>query len=444
MSKDLYIYNARLIDRDMDIPGSLLVRDGVIAGVFQEGEYKEAAGDIVGARLINADGAALMPAFVDMHAHFRDPGFTQKEDLTSGSHAAAAGGYATVVLMANTNPVISDLEAAQQVRSRATNARFPDIYQAVSLTRAFDGRDTTALGQLNPTETPLVSEDGLEVASSAVMFDALSLCAKTGVLVSCHCEDPTFALRAKELRTAALANPKNSCELYAQAERLLRLAEDLMTERNLSLAEAAGCRVHIAHVSTHGALSAVRAAKKRRPGVSCEVTPHHLALTAKENEIVNPPLRFEEDRQALIHGLSDGTIDAIATDHAPHTESDKRSGAPGFSGIQSTFSVCNTVLVRAGHLNLSTLSKVMSANPASLLGLPRGLLQIGMDADLVLLDPNAPFSIDPTTNLWFSRGKNTPFAGKQFYGAIRATMRRGTLIFGGLSGDRGRSFFNLT
>ncbi|HHU36121.1 MAG TPA: dihydroorotase [Treponema sp.] len=430
MSEDIYIYNVRLVDRDMDTPGSLLIRDGVIAGVFREGEYTDTAGDMVGARLVNADGAILMPAFVDMHAHFRDPGFTQKEDLVSGSQAAAAGGYATVVLMANTNPVVSDRAVACEIRSRATGMRFPDVFQAVSLTRDFDGCDTTALAHLDPAEIPLVSEDGREVASAAVMFDALSLCAKTGVLVSCHCEDPTLAQRAKELRTAALADPANSAEHYTQAESLLRLAEDLMTERNLSLADAAGCRIHIAHVSTRSSLAAVFAAKKRRAGVSCEVTPHHLALTAREAEIVNPPLRFDEDRQALIQGLIDGTIDAIATDHAPHTESDKRSGAPGFSGIQTAFPVCNTILVRAGHLSLSALSKIMSANPAGLLGLHRGLLQVGMDADVVLLDANAPISIDPTADSWLSRGKNTPFAGKRFYGAIRATLRRGVLLFG--------------
>lgn len=430
MSEDIYFYNVRLVDRDMDTPGSLLIRDGVIAGVFREGEYTDTAGDMAGARLVNADGAILMPAFVDMHAHFRDPGFTQKEDLVSGSQAAAAGGYATVVLMANTDPVVSDRAAACEIRSRATGMRFPDVFQAVSLTRDFDGCDTTALAHLDPAEIPLVSEDGREVASAAVMFDALSLCAKTGVLVSCHCEDPTLAQRAKELRTAALADPANSAEHCTQAESLLRLAEDLMTERNLSLADAAGCRIHIAHVSTRGSLAAVFAAKKRRAGVSCEVTPHHLALTARDAEIVNPPLRFDEDRQALIQGLIDGTIDAIATDHAPHTESDKRSGAPGFSGIQSAFPVCNTILVRAGHLSLSALSKVMSANPAGLLGLHRGLLQVGMDADLVLLDADTPVSIDPTADSWLSRGKNTPFTGKRFYGAIRATLRRGVLLFG--------------
>ena len=141
MSEDIYFYNVRLVDRDMDIPGSLLIRDGVIAGVFREGEYTDTAGDMVGARLVNADGAILMPAFVDMHAHFRDPGFTQKEDLVSGSQAAAAGGYATVVLMANTDPVVSDRAAACEIRSRATGMRFPDVFQAVSLTRDFDGCD---------------------------------------------------------------------------------------------------------------------------------------------------------------------------------------------------------------------------------------------------------------------------------------------------------------
>ncbi len=451
MSESLLFVNARLVDCDTDTPGSLLVRDGKIAAVYKgDGEFMNvehpaslhpARAGIPDAslhpahvahpdaRIIDCGGATLMPSFIDMHAHFRDPGFTKKEDLQSGSRAAAAGGYATVVLMPNTNPVISDRGASLDVRSRASGSGFTDIFQAVSLTRAFGGTDTSALADLDPAETPIATEDGHEVASAAVMLDAMRACAKTGVLVSCHCEDPSLAERARELRASALADPEHSATLYDKTERLLRLAEDTLTYRNLALAEEAGCRVHIAHISTAGSLAAVRDAKTRRKEVSCEVTPHHLALTSESHEIVNPPLRHEKDRQALIRGLVDGTIDSIATDHAPHTADDKLAGAPGFSGIQAAFPVCNSVLVKEGPLTLSDLSRIMSANPSRLLGLAKGRLTEGQEADLVLLDPDKAVVINPASDSWLSRGKNCPYTGNTFRGEILATFRRGQRIF---------------
>ena len=248
VSEPLLFINARLVDCDTDTSGALLVRDGKIAAVYHD--LHPAQVEHPEARVIDCGGATLMPAFVDMHAHFRDPGFTYKEDLESGSRAAAAGGFATVVLMPNTNPVISDRAASLAVRARASGAEFPDIFQSVSLTRGFGGTDTSALADLDPSETPIATEDGHEVASAAVMLDAMRICAKTGVLVCCHCEDPSLAERARELRTAALADPGNSATLYTKAERILRLAEVTLTYRYLALAEEAGCRVHIDHLST--------------------------------------------------------------------------------------------------------------------------------------------------------------------------------------------------
>ena len=425
--RSLLIRNARLVDRDMDVRGSILVRDGRISAVYP-GTVPELEGPC---ECVDARGAVLMPAFIDLHAHFRDPGFTAKEDLASGSRAAAAGGYGTVVLMANTNPVISDAKAAEAVRLRAGMIGLVDVFQSVSLTRNFDGVDTAALAELDPSVVPVATEDGREVASSAVMLDAMKKCATRGIVVSCHCEDPDLAIAAKPYRASALKG-ETVRENLASAERLLRLAEDTMTFRNLELAAASGCRIHIAHVSTSGALESVRRAKSFRPefAVSCEVTPHHLSLTDITPEIVNPPLRSEADREALIAGLIDGTVDAIATDHAPHTAVDKAAGAPGFSGIQTAFAVCNTVLVQPGLITLSRLSALMSANPARILGLERGLLRSGYDADLILVDPEANFTVTPEDpDLWFSRGKNTPFAGKQLVGLILETFRNGCPVY---------------
>ena len=461
---DICIFNARLVDRDRDAPGAAIVRGGKIARVLEGSGYADeksvralaessgslpspdscvpAGSAVDGISFLDAKGSVLMPAFVDLHAHFRDPGFTQKEDLESASRAAAAGGYGTVVLMANTNPVISEQSDAEAVNGRAQEIGLVETYQAVSLTRNFDGRDASELSDIDPRMVPVATEDGKEVASAAVMLDAMKRCAETGVVVSCHCEDPELALAAKPFRMAALealreGRTDDACAKLSEAGRLLRLAEDTMTARNLSLAEAAGCRVHIAHVSTTGSLDAVRQAKARNAAVTCEVTPHHLALTDDRLEIVNPPLRSEADRQSLIGGILDGSVDAIATDHAPHTAEDKAAGSPGFSGIEIAFATCNTALVKTGHVSLKKLSSLMSANPSAILGLRRGLLAPGYDADLVLVDVGAGFTVDPARSgadggSWHSRGKYTPLAGSRLTGKIVATFKRGRLVYGGL------------
>lgn len=462
--KALLVYNARLVDRDVDSPGALLARDGKIERVFiasgnsASGESAEAS-ELAALRAdpavesVDALGRVVMPAFVDLHAHFRDPGQTQKEDVGTASRAACAGGYGTVVLMANTNPVISTQGAALEVVSRVRAEGLIDAFQAVSLTRDFDGADVSALGSLDPALVPVASEDGREVASAAVMLRAMESCAHSGVIVSCHCEDPDLAREAKPHRVAALEAARSSGlpsgrlaspgkapsdeitrELLA-AGRLLALAEDTMTERNLRIARAAGCRVHVAHVSTRASLDAVRRAKADSLSsggfsVTCEATPHHLSLTDSVAEIVNPPLRGDADREALIAGLLDGTVDAIATDHAPHAAGDKASGAPGFSGIEIAAATAHTALVATGMIGLGKLSALMAANPAAILGLPRGLLRSGFDADFIIFDPSARFTVDPASGEWHSRGKNTPLAGATLSGVVLATYKRGVKVYG--------------
>lgn len=456
--KDIIIYNARLVDRDLDERGAILVKEGKIAAIYlgEDGAKVLSSSLSSSPELYDALGAVLMPAFIDLHAHFRDPGFTQKETLESGSQAASAGGYGTVVLMANTNPVVSDAIGAREIRERAESIGLVNVFQSVSLTRNFDGQDTSALEELDATQVPLVTEDGREVASAAVMLRAMEICAHRKLVVSCHCEDPELAIAAKPFREAALfaarkgnfalgefdpssrfSSLSGSAEFepvrsnLSSSERLLRLAENIMTERNLSLAAAAGCRVHIAHISTSEALDSVRSAKRQRPEhVSCEVTPHHLGLTDLVPAIVNPPLRKEADRLALIEALRDGTIDAIATDHAPHTASDKATGAPGFSGIETAFAFCHTILVQTERISLSRLSALMSANPSSLLGIQRGLLRLGYDADLVLVDTKMQWTVNPASeNRWFSRGKNTPLSGEKLTGCVLATFHRGAIVY---------------
>jgi len=464
-SKSLLIYNARLVDGHTDSPGALLVTGGVIRSVFAGSFTDHITAAMLGAavlseendaekpELYDAGGLVVMPAFIDMHAHFRYPGQSEKEDLDSGLRAAAAGGFGSLVLMPNTNPVISDGGQACAVVREASARGLARVFQTVSITKGFSGTDTSALESLSAADVPVITEDGHDVSDAAVMFDAMKKAAVRGIIVSCHCEDPALAAAAKPLRaralelmrtygvpawgtaTSAVCVPAavdaeiDSC--LTAANHFLVLAEDVATVRNLTLAREAGCHIHIAHCSTAASMNAVRLARLEGCVVSVEVTPHHLGLSGEKlpllRALVNPPLRSESDRAALLEALADGTADVIATDHAPHTAADKAAGAPGFTGLETAFAVCHTTLVSGGVLSLSQLSALMSENPARLLGLSAGRLCAGYAADLVLDDPGRTWTADSTR--FFSKGRATPFDGQRFTGRVIATWYEGRLVY---------------
>jgi dihydroorotase len=374
-----------------------------------------------------------MPAFVDLHAHFRDPGFPGKETLESASLAAVAGGYGTVVCMANTQPVIDTPEKAAALQGRSASLGLIDLYPVLSLTTNMEGKELSGITGL-PSPSPasrqfrqgsplMLSEDGKDVADDSLFLAALTEARRLGLPVSCHCDAG---------------------------------GENAATGRAIELGQKAHCRLHIAHVSTREAAAMIRTAKQgipQSPGayndplpptgfsLTAEATPHHIALTAADARAlgadslgrVNPALRTEADRLAIIEAILDGTIDAIATDHAPHTEADKERGAPGFTGLETAFAVCRTELVGEGRLTLSRLSSLMSAAPARLLGLGgpgpegRGRIEAGLRADLVIVDPEAIRTVDPA--LFKSRGKNSPFIGRQLRGTILMTLHRGRVVF---------------
>ena len=433
----LLIYNARLIDSEHDIKnGAILIRGGKIEGILTKPAAKKLMqDDSVGQ--YDAHGNVVMPSFIDMHAHFRDPGLTQKEDIESGSKAAAAGGFGTVVLMPNTNPVVSSLQMAEENNKKAYELGLCQVIQSVSITKDFDGVTISHLDSLKNKTVPVITEDGHEVTNSAVMLEAMKIAAKKGITVSCHCEDPFLAAAARPLRKQALellakGNKAKSASLLQQADTLLSLAEDTATFRNIRLAEEAGCHLHLCHVSTAQCIEAVRSAKARGVNVTCEITPHHIGLAGGKSQnvfhIVNPPLRSEKDRSALIQALLDGTADVISTDHAPHTEQDKASGSPGFSGLEIAFAVCNTVLVKEHGMTLKQLSKIMSERPARLLGLnDRGTLSAGNRADLVVLNPDEEWTV--CGQEFASKGKYTPLEGKKLTGNIVATFFNGNIVF---------------
>lgn len=442
MEKSLLIYNARLVDRDMDVKkGAVLVRKGRIEGFPSADAVKELLKDSDIDKM-DAKGMVLMPSFIDMHVHMRDPGQTQKEDLESGCRAAVAGGFGTVVLMPNTNPVISSQEAAEKNMSKTDRMNLLKVYQSVSISSGFDGKTTDHLDSLDRKIVPLITEDGHEVTDSFVMLEGMKKAASKKIIVSCHCEDPFLADAARPLRKKALellnaekpsaADKKQAKKYLQEAHSLLALAEDAATFRNIRLAEEAKVHLHLCHVSTEQSLDAVRRAKKAGLNVSCEVTPHHIALNCEtagnQFQIVNPPLRPESDRLAVIAALKDGTADVIATDHAPHTASDKASGSPGFSGLETAFAACYSVLCLENGMKLKDLSAKMSARPAELLGLKnQGLLEEGYDADLVLVDIENQWTV--RGEKFESKGKYTPLEGKKLFGKIVATIYNGKFVY---------------
>lgn len=482
-------YNARLVDAHTDTLGMLLVAEGKIAAVLL-GEFSaESAKSLaenffadqktdVAINFIDCNGMILQPAFIDLHAHFRYPGQGQKEDLTTALAAAAAGGFGTLVLMPNTIPAVSSKELVEQVCQDAHALGIADVIQSITLTKDYSGNDTSHLQQLSafvdgtpPSagQVAMATEDGKDVESSSTMLEAMKICGQKNITVACHSEDMTLAAAARPFRKVATdifaahapqpqealgaipaatdsSNPeiKKALASLEKANKLLSLAEDIATDRNIRLAHQAGCHIHLSHVSTAGAMEAIRAAKAKGYRVSCEVTPHHLGLSVADNDpslrhIVNPPLRSEQDRQSMIQALLDGTADCISTDHAPHTAQDKANGAPGFSGLETAYGVCNSVLVQGIQgaasgktLTASQLSQLMAANPARLLKLhqgnePRGLLQPGFMADLTLCNPTAQWTVCGQN--FASKGKYTPLEGKNLTGKVLATYHRGQEVF---------------
>jgi dihydroorotase len=394
--------NFRLIDSTQDTVGTVLVTDcGTIGAVITDTQAK--LPDVY--RIFDGGGRlVLSPAFVDMHTHLRDPGFPEKETLESAALAAAAGGFGTLVCMANTKPVIDNLALAQLLKQRSDVLGIIDLYPAMALTHALEGQELSGITESLPDTIRLLSEDGKDIYDDALFLAALQAASRADKMVSCHCEAG---------------------------------GESAAVARAITLGKKAGCRIHIAHVSTQAAVATIRREKSKPDArLSCEISPHHCALTQKDARklgaetfgLVAPPLRTEDDRRAIKEGLCDGTINVIATDHAPHTSSDKEAGSPGFTGLETAFAVCNTVLVRENHISPQKLSDSMSAEPARLLGFSdRGRLASGLYADLVVLDPEQQRTVNPA--LFYSRGKNTPFAGRTWYGVVLLTMHRGRIVY---------------
>jgi dihydroorotase len=434
MAQCILLKNFRIVDESTDVFGSVLIEDGLISQVIPApGNPERCLALCIDGAGLGSGAPVLMPAFTDLHAHFREGPPAEgavfpAETLESASLSAAAGGYGTVVCMATTKPPIDNPEAAAALKARADVLGLIDLYPAMSLTAGMEGRALSDLASLAPAPPlpRLLSEDGRDVVDDGLFLAAFREARRLALPVSCHCD-------AGGPEAEAAKQAGRGREVWS------RIEENNATRRALDLGRQAGCHVHIAHVSTGEAVDMIREARAACTGftLTCEAAPHHLALTEdtarrlgdESHGRVNPPLRTEADRQALITAILDGTIDAIATDHAPHREVDKAKGAPGFTGLETAFAVCRTELVREGGLSLSRLSALMSAAPARILGLggSRGRIAPGFRGDLVIVDTETSWTVNPAA--FKSRGKNSPFKGRELLGLVLMTLNEGRVVY---------------
>jgi dihydroorotase len=421
--------NVRAIDPalSLDEPSDVVIERGKILRRGPSGSAGDAA-KAERARVIDAGGKWLLPAFVDLHAHLREPGQEYKEDITTGLAAAAAGGYAHVCVMPNTRPVNDNRAITEMMIARAREVGGPKLHPIGAITRGQKGQELTEMGDLRDAGAVGVSDDGVCVMSSAVMRRALEYARTFDLPVIQHAEDHEL--------TAGADMHEGAVSARLGLRGWPRVAEDVIVARDVLLAEYTGGRYHVAHVSTEGAVRILREAKSRGIQVSAEVTPHHLLLTHEALLgydtacKVNPPLREERDVQALRAALADGTIDAIATDHAPHSSLEKDSelsvASPGMLGLELSFGVLCELIQKEG-LTLARLIDALSTRPARIIGIPAPSLKEGALADVVLVDPEMRW-VPEQTGLR-SKSRNTPFLSRELRGRVLVTIAGGMLAY---------------
>lgn len=382
-----------------------------------------------GVTVIDARGLTALPGFIDMHVHLREPGFEYKEDIGSGCAAAVRGGFTAVACMPNTRPVIDEPYLVKYILQRAKEVGKCRVYPIAAITKGEKGEQLSEMKKLSDAGAAAFSDDGVPVSDSRMMKNALLYAATFDLTVIEHCED-------KSLVDGGVVN-EGAAAGELGLPGISNAAEDAEIARNIVLSEVYGVPVHIAHVSTRGGMQLIREAKKRGVKVTCETCPHYIALTDAEiagfntAAKVNPPLRSEEDRLAVIEAIADGTVDCIVTDHAPHSKEDKDGGmydAPnGISGLETSYAVCYTTLVRSGVISAERLSELMTFNPARLLKVECGDLKKGALADITLVDNDAEWVVEPEK--FASKGKNTPFAGRRVKGRVEYTLVGGRIVY---------------
>lgn len=422
----ILIKNGLVVDPANNIEriADLLIVDDVIKKVGENISDPDA-------KVIDATGKVVAPGLVDLHVHFREPGLEYKEDITTGSKAAAKGGVTTVVCMPNTNPVIDNRALVEFVMNRGREEGLVNVLTTGCISKGQKGEELSEIGELKSAGAVGLTDDGRPVKSSSLMRKALEYAKMFDIPVMSHSED------------LELVDNGSMNEGYMSTHLGLRgipkAAESVAVSREILIAEEVGGRLHICHVSTKNSIEAIRQAKKRGVNVTAETAPHYFTLTDKAcdgfntNAKMNPPLRDDEDVKAVIEGLKDGTLDAIATDHAPHHRDEKDvefdQAYNGIVGLETSLALGVTYLVKTGKLTMSELIERMSLNPSRIIGIDRGTLSEGAKADVIIFDNDNKFKVD--VSKFESKGKNSPYDGYELYGRVETTITSGKIVYQG-------------
>ncbi len=420
------IKNGHIIDlkNGIDEIGDILITDGMIAEIGKDISAE-------GAEIIDAENKVVCAGLIDMHVHLREPGYEYKEDIDTGTQAAAAGGFTAVCPMPNTNPVCDNAAVVRYIKDREREAAHCRIFPIGAVTKGLKGEELAEIGEMKKAGIVAISDDGKPVSSGGVMRRAMLYADGFDIPVISHCEELSL-LDGGQMNDSVTAT-------LMGLRPIVPAVEEAMVARDILIAEHEKKRVHIAHVSTKNSVDLVRQAKKRGVRVTCETAPHYFVLTEKAcegfntNAKMNPPLRSEEDREAIIEGLCDGTIDCIITDHAPHHIDEKRVefeyASNGIVGLETSLGLSVTYLVKSGRMTLPEMLQKMTYNPSSILNLGLGEIAVGKIADITIFDPDEEWTVD--VNKFHSKSLNSPFDGFKLCGKAHMTIIGGEVIYRG-------------
>jgi len=425
----ILIKGGRIIDpsQGIDGKGNVLIENGKIKSYPKTTKKYENDLDV---KVIDAKGNIVSPGLVDIHVHLREPGFEHKETIRTGCESAAAGGFTSIVCMPNTNPVNDNASVTEYILLKARTEGIVNVFPIGAITKGELGETLAQIGEMYQAGCVGVSDDGMPVMNSKVMRHAMEYVQAFDIPVLSHAED-------KDLSGSGVMN-EGEVSTQLGLAGIPCASEDVMVSRDITVAELTGSHLHICHVSTAGSVRLIRAAKKRGVKVTAEVTPHHFTLTDEAvgrydtNAKMNPPLRGKKDREAVIEGLKDGTLDAIATDHAPHSEDEKKVEfdlAPfGIVGLETALPL-SLKLVEDGALTINQMISKLTNSPSDVLNLGKGTLKIGDDADVVIFNPDQEITIDREE--FHSKSKNSPFDGWKLKGKVNYTIVNGEIVYSG-------------
>ena len=418
----MIIRNGSVVLKNSVEKKDILIEDGKIVKIA----------DVIpadGSAELDASGKHIFPGLIDMHVHLREPGYEHKEDIESGSKAAVKGGFTQICCMPNTDPITDNKVVVSYVKQRAKEVNLCKVHPIGAITKGSKGEQLAQIGEMQKAGAVAISDDGVSVKNSRLMYLAMEYASGFGMKCLCHCED-------KDLVDGGVCNEGLSSTI-AGLKGIPRAAEDICIARDIALAESLDVPVHICHVSTHSGVRLIRNAKAAGVKVTAETCPHYFAATDDiirtfdTNTKVNPPIREEIDKQAVLEGLKDGTLDCIVTDHAPHHEDDKNVEYPlaafGISGIETSLGFALEYLYKTGTLSLSEIADKMSYQPAKVLGLEGGEIAEGKVADLTIVNVDEEWTVD--SSKFVSKGKNTPFNGYKLSGVVKYTIVDGDIKY---------------